>query len=90
MTFKELMAEKGFSQTRLSKVSKVCQSNLSIYSNYREMLVSSSVISRMRISAALEMSLEEFEEILDLKPSKILATSKQEGNYTVIENREPI
>jgi glycyl-tRNA synthetase alpha subunit len=34
MTFAELIKSKGFSQSKLSRVADVSQSNLSIYSNY--------------------------------------------------------
>lgn len=85
MTFKELIRSKGFTQTRLSQVSGVSQSNLSIYSNYRDTLEASSRITRMRLSEALGFSLAEFESILNLKPAKIAGTNKQMGNYEVIE-----
>jgi transcriptional regulator with XRE-family HTH domain len=85
MTFKELIRSKGFTQTRLSQVSGVSQSNLSIYSNYRETLESSSKITRLRLSEALGFSLDEFESILKLEPAKIAGTNKQLGNYELYE-----
>ena len=84
-SFRELLREKGFTQTRLSKVADVSQSNLSIYCNYRETLEASSQITRIKLSRALGMSLEEFEKTLDLEPSKLVGSNKQLGNYKVIE-----
>lgn len=85
MTFRELMKEKGFNQTRLSLQADVSQSNLSIYCNKREKLEASSLVTRMKIAKAFEMTLEEFEEILCLEPAKIIASNKQQGNYMIIE-----
>ena len=84
MTFKELLNEKKFTQLRLSREANVSQSNLSIYSNYRDTLENSSQITRLKISKALGMTLGEFEEILNLEPAKIIATNKQQGDYIVI------
>jgi len=84
MTFKELLNEKNFTQLRLSREANVSQSNLSIYSNYRDTLENSSQITRLKISKALGMTLGEFEEILNLGPAKIIATNKQQGDYIVI------
>ena len=77
MDFRELLRQKGYTQTRLSQVADVSQSNLSIYCNYRHTLEASSLLTRQRISRALNMSLEEFEDVLNLQPSKILASNKQ-------------
>lgn len=78
MNFRELLRQKGFTQTRLSQISGVSQSNLSIYCNYRRTLESSTRLTRLRLSNALEMSLEEFEKKLDLSPSSLLASNRQE------------
>lgn len=85
MTFRQLLKEKKFTQTRLSKMANVSQSNLSIYCNYRETLEASSKITRLRISKALGMTLNEFEKTLDLEPAKILGSNKQLGDYEIIE-----
>lgn len=85
MTFRELLREKGFTQTRLSQVADVSQSNLSIYSNYRETLEASSVLTRTKIASALDMTLEEFEKTLNLEPATIVGSNKQHGKYIVIE-----
>ena len=85
MTFRELLKQKGFTQTRLSRIADVSQSNLSIYCNYRETLEASSQITRLKLSHALGMTLEEFEDTLDLEPSKLAGSNKQLGNYRVIE-----
>ena len=77
MTFRELLRQKGYTQTRLSQVSGVSQSNLSIYCNYRETLESSTTLTRRRLAGALEMSLEQFEKTLDLAPSNLLASNRQ-------------
>ena len=84
MTFKELLNEKNFTQLRLSREADVSQSNLSIYSNYRDTLESSSQITRLKISKALNMTLKEFEEVLNLEPATIIATNKQQGDYIVV------
>ena len=85
MTFRELLKQKGLTQTRLSQIADVSQSNLSIYCNYRETLEASSQITRLKLSHALGMTLEEFEDILDLEPSKLAGSNKQFGNYKIIE-----
>ena len=86
MTFRELLKAKGFSQNKLSQIAEVSQSNLSIYCNYRETLEASSQITRIKISRALELTVEEFEEILGLEPSKIVGSNKQiTRGYKVIE-----
>lgn len=77
MDFRELLRQKGFTQTRLSQVAEVSQSNLSIYCNYRETLESSTLLTRQKISRALDMTLEEFEDLLQLEPAKLLASNKQ-------------
>lgn len=77
MDFRELLRQKGFTQTRLSQVAEVSQSNLSIYCNYRETLESSTLLTRQKISRALDMTLEEFEDVLQLEPAKLLASNKQ-------------
>lgn len=85
MTFRELLKEKGFTQTRLSQIADVSQSNLSIYSNYRETLEASSILTRIKIAAALDMTVEEFEEILNLQPASVVASNKQRGKFLVTE-----
>ena len=85
MTFRELLKRKGFSQNRLSKVSGVSQSNLSIYCNYRETLEASTQLTRMKLSRAFGMELKEFEELLDLSDSQALASNRQTGDYKVVE-----
>jgi transcriptional regulator with XRE-family HTH domain len=77
MNFRELLRQKGYTQTRLSQVSGVSQSNLSIYCNYRETLESSTRLTRLRLSGALDMSLQEFEKTLNLAPSNLLASNRQ-------------
>lgn len=77
MTFRELLRQKGYTQTRLSQVSGVSQSNLSIYCNYRETLESSTTLTRKRLASALDMSLDQFEKTLDLAPSNLLASNRQ-------------
>lgn len=77
MTFRELLRRKGYTQTRLSQVSGVSQSNLSIYCNYRETLESSTTLTRKRLASALDMSLDQFEKTLDLAPSNLLASNRQ-------------
>ena len=77
MNFRDLLREKNFTQTRLSQVAEVSQSNLSIYCNYRETLEASTLLTRQKISSALDMTLEEFEEVLQLEPAKLLASNKQ-------------
>ena len=77
MNFRELLRQKGYTQTRLSQVSGVSQSNLSIYCNYRETLESSTTLTRKRLAGALDMSLEQFEKTLDLAPSNLLASNRQ-------------
>lgn len=85
MTFRELMKEKGFTQSRLSREADVSQSNLSIYSNYRNTLESSSMLTRFKISKAMGMTLEEFESVLELSPASIIASNKQQGDYKITE-----
>lgn len=77
MDFRELLRRKGYTQTRLSEVAGVSQSNLSIYCNYRNTLEASSLLTRQRISQALDMTVEEFEMTLKLEPARILASNKQ-------------
>lgn len=77
MDFRELLRRKGYTQTRLSQVAGVSQSNLSIYCNYRHTLEASSLLTRQRISQALDMTVEEFEMTLRLEPARILASNKQ-------------
>ena len=85
MTFRELLAAKGFTQTRLSRKAGVSQSNLSIYCNYRDTLEASSMVTRLKIAEALDMTVEEFETTLELSPAVIVASNKQQGNYKIIE-----
>jgi len=87
MTFAELIKSKGFSQSRLSRIADVSQSNLSIYSNYRDTLEASSHLTRIKLSRALGMTIDEFENVLELEAATILATSKQHGNYIIVEKR---
>ena len=88
MTFAELIRSKGFNQSSLSRSADVSQSNLSIYSNYRDTLEASSNLTRIKLSSALGMSLDEFEDVLGLEAAKILATSKQHGDYIIVEKRQ--
>jgi len=85
MKFAELIKSKGFSQSALSRIADVSQSNLSIYSNYRDTLEASSQLTRIKLSRALDMTLDEFEAELNLESATIIATSKQGGNYIVVE-----
>lgn len=85
MTFRQLLAAKGFSQSRLSREAGVSQSNLSIYCNYRNTLEASSMVTRLKISEALKMTVEEFEEVLGLDRAVIIASNKQQGNYKITE-----
>lgn len=85
VSFRELLAAKGFSQSRLSREAGVSQSNLSIYCNYRDTLEASSMVTRLKISEALKMTVEEFEEVLGLAPAVIVASNKQQGNYKITE-----
>lgn len=85
MTFAELIKSKGFSQSKLSRIADVSQSNLSIYSNYRDTLEASSQVTRIKLSRALGMTLEEFESTLELDAATIIATAKQSGDFIVIE-----
>ena len=87
MTFAELIKSKGFSQSALSRIADVSQSNLSIYSNYRDTLEASSHLTRIKLSRALGMTLEEFEDVLGLEAAVILATAKQHGQYIIVEKR---
>jgi plasmid maintenance system antidote protein VapI len=76
--FAELMKKYKYTQTKLSKISNVCQSNISIYCNYQKALESSTTLTRIRLSKAFQMTLQEFENALELKPSTKFATNKQE------------
>ena len=81
--FKLLMKLHGFTQTALSKLSGVAQSNLSIYCNYVGTLEASTMLTRLRLASSFNMEVEEFERILELPPAKLLATSKQVSEYTL-------
>jgi transcriptional regulator with XRE-family HTH domain len=85
MEFRELLRQKGFTQTRLSQVAGVSQSNLSIYCNYREALESSSMVTRLKIAKALDMTIDVFESVLHLEPATIVASNRQSGKYEVTE-----
>jgi len=85
MTFAELIKSKGFSQSKLSRIADVSQSNLSIYSNYRDTLEASSQLTRIKLSRALDMTLDEFEIELELAAATIVATSKQSSEGFNIE-----
>jgi transcriptional regulator with XRE-family HTH domain len=85
MTFRELLAKKGFTQLKLSRLAGVSQSNLSIYCNYRHTLEASSLVTRKKISEAMDMTIEEFEKILELEPATIVGTNKQQGRYKIVE-----
>lgn len=76
--FGELLKEFKFTQTGLSAKTGVSQSNISIYCNYQHHLENSTVLTRIRLSKAFNMTLKEFEEKLELKPTDKLATNKQE------------
>lgn len=76
--FAELLAKNRMTQTYLSKIANVSQSNISIYCNYQDALESSTTLTRIRLSRAFRMTLEEFESILKLEPAKKFATNKQE------------
>jgi len=84
--FKELMKLKGYTQTQLSKISGVAQSNLSIYCNHRETLEVSTMVTRARLAGAFSMTVKEFEEYLDLEPATLIASNKQTGNFTLHKN----
>lgn len=77
-SFGELLREFKFTQTRLSRMTGVSQSNISIYCNYQYHLENSTVLTRIRLSKAFNMTLQEFEKRLGLKPAEKLATNKQE------------
>jgi len=79
--FKELMQSHGFTQTALSKLSGVAQSNLSIYCNKVGTLEASTMLTRLRLANSFNMEVEEFEKILGLPPAELLATSKQKSEY---------
>lgn len=81
MEFKQLLKNKGYTQTALAKLSGVSQSNISIYCNYRSALENSSALTRAKLAAALGFNLSFFEQILDLTPSKILSGNTQTMNY---------
>ena len=83
--FKDLMKSHGFTQLKLSEITGVAQSNLSIYCNYVGTIEASTMVTRMRLAKAFEMEVEEFEEYLDLPPATVIATSKQRGNYKIDE-----
>jgi len=85
MTFAELIKSKGFSQSKLSRIAGVSQSNLSIYSNYRETLEASSQVTRIKLARAMDMTVEDFEKILSLDPATIVATNRQSGDFIVTE-----
>lgn len=84
--FAELLAERKLTQTKLSKIANVSQSNISIYCNYIEALESSTMITRVRLSRAFGMSLQQFEEALQLKPSLKISTNKQEVDIKEFEH----
>lgn len=89
MEFKNLLTKYNFSQTRLSRISGVSQSNLSIYCNYRGRLEASSELTRAKLASAFNMTLNEFEKILGLERSKTLAHNRQDkGFFTIIEREE--
>jgi transcriptional regulator with XRE-family HTH domain len=77
--FSELLMKHKMTQTYLSKLANVSQSNISIYCNYQEALESSTVLTRIRLSKAFNMTLQEFERILQLQPSSKISTNKQEA-----------
>jgi len=85
--FKELMKLKGYTQTQLSKISGVAQSNLSIYCNHRETLEVSTMVTRARLAGAFSMTVKEIlKNILDLEPATLIASNKQTGNFTLHKN----
>lgn len=81
--FKELMKSYGFTQTALSKLSGVAQSNLSIYCNKIGTIEASTMVTRLRLADSFGMEVEEFEKILGLPPAELLATSKQKSEYKI-------
>ena len=86
--FRKLMKSKGYSQLALSKLTGVAQSNLSIYCNYVGTIEASTMVTRLRLSKAFGMEVEEFEDYLDLPAATMIATSKQQGHYTLKEVRQ--
>lgn len=86
MTFRELITIKGYTQLRLSQEAGVSQSNLSLYCNKREALEASTLVTRMKLSRTLELTLEQFEKLLELEPAKLLANNKQMGDFKVEVN----
>ena len=83
--FRELMKSKGYSQLALSKLTGVAQSNLSIYCNYVGTIEASTMVTRLRLAKAFDMEVEEFEDYLNLPEATMIATSKQQGSYTIKE-----
>ena len=83
MTFRELITIKGYTQLRLSKEAGVSQSNLSLYCNRREALEASTLITRMKLSQTLDLTLEQFEKLLNLEPAKMLANNQQLGSFKI-------
>ena len=81
----ELMKLKGFSQTKLSKVSNVAQSNLSIYCNKAHTIEASTMLTRLRLSKAFDMTVEDFEKYLGIDSTDLVASAKQRGDYTLYE-----
>lgn len=81
--FGKLLTKFGYTQTYLSKISGISQSNISIYSNYQRALEASSHLTRIKLAEAFKMTVEEFEKELEIKPATILATNKQFVNLGV-------
>lgn len=75
--FNDLLIEFGYSQSQLKRISGVAQSNISTYCRSREALESSTLITRLRLSKAFNMSLGHFEKIMELKPAAMVANNKQ-------------
>jgi plasmid maintenance system antidote protein VapI len=82
--FGKLLYDKKFTQMELSRLANVSQSNISIYCNYRDALEASTTLTRIRLSKAFNMTIQEFESKMNLKPSIKVATNKQEATHSEI------
>ena len=83
--FKQYLKDNKLSQLYLSKITGVAQSNLIIYGNYEGTLEVSTMVTRLRLSKAFGMTINEFDTYFELPPASIVASNKQGGKYEVIE-----
>jgi plasmid maintenance system antidote protein VapI len=83
--FGKLLQSRKLTQMQLSKMANVSQSNISIYCNYREALEASTVLTRIRLSNAFGMTLDEFEREMNLQPAIKVATNKQEATKAEVK-----